>query len=118
MAVPGAWSSVTAMESLRDGWQNADFDPLWFFPACGGLGDTQSLRSCLESKGVNGGWRDGYLGRTPVPPRKSVIWDTHTAHFQNAVSITTFQLELMGPVGQSGLKAEAPTPNTPRTPQT
>lgn len=39
---------------------------------------------------------DGYLGRTPVPPRKSVIWDTHTAHFQG-ISITTFQLELVGP---------------------
>lgn len=47
-----------------------------------------------------------------------MIWDTHTAHSQGVVSITTFQLELVGPVGQSGLKAEAPTPNTPRTPQT
>lgn len=40
-----------AMQSLRDGWENADPDPMWFFPACDGLGDTQTSRSCCRARG-------------------------------------------------------------------
>lgn len=50
-----------------------------------------------------------------VPVRKSIIWDAYAAHFQEVVFITTFQLEIAGPVWASSFFLLAPQLTLPCT---